>query len=299
MSFADEHLSRWVSHQKNQELVEAGPVTRFELWHSSVDHQQGPRLEQFEVNSDSDPDDLAQAIWDTAEHDSSTLGSGRPQRYTVQAWRIDKTEPCASHSFLVSGKSYRAHVSGETEPANEKGHLGQLMRHNERTNELMYRVQEASVGRMLKDLEQERLRREKAEERVFNLLTREQDLLDRSQERELERAAALAKAKRIDELMTLAVNMLPVVATRLMAKDGQPTAGSVGASETAVKKILANMGEDELAGVMGALKPHNQLALLELYQAHQDSIQSEEEAKPELFKTPVMKEELPIKKEPN
>ncbi len=291
MSFASPELEKWLLNQKEDypvgdaregSISSEGEVIRFELIHTTVENPgSGLRIDQYD--SAQEATDLAQVIWDAADQDASTYGTGRPQRYTVHAWKAEQTEPSASHSFVLPGRPNRSDV-GETEPANEKGHLGQLMRHNERTNELMYRVQEASVGRMMSDLKDERDRRTNAEAQLTKMHTLHQGLLDRSQERDLIRAQAEARAKRLDEMMALAVNMLPIIASKFLTDKGQPTNSSRGASEMAIQKILKNLGEDEFEGILKAMKPQNQMALLELYEAHQPAIRKDEENKPELFK---------------
>lgn len=208
------------------DLTPEGTITRLELYHS-IEGSMGERLATFEMadrDDDEDPDDLAQEIWDECESDSATRPTGAIERYTVQAFRGDTREPDEQKSFTCRGKLVTALTGNSSEPPTERG---MIMADNRRTNDLhalVVRMCEATAGSAAIQLQREREENNRLREVAFEYEKLRQQLLDNSLDRELKRKDAEASGQQMQMLLTVALQFLPAVLSRLVAPPSAPGA---------------------------------------------------------------------------
>lgn len=282
MGQPSEEVTNWVKGRLN-DVTEEGPISRIELWHA-IEGEAGELLQNVKVQSDADPFDVAQEIWDAAETDSGTRMSGRMQRYVMIAYRPDSDMPDARRPFLMSGKATTDMLGGDTEPSTQTGHLGQLMRHDEKMHTLVMQLTEMTSGRLARDLEHERARRIKLEDRQMEAFETMQELLDRRHEREMERQQEAKKQHRHDELMALLLSMAPLVLAKALGPAGGMVAGNLpaaGARDEAIHQFLRGLTSEEAMKVFEVLPPSKQMALMEIYKAHKEEEESREEKEKE------------------
>lgn len=261
------------------------PISKIELYHT-VEESPAERLQVFELEEGPDVRDLAQSIWDIAENDASSRALGMPQRYILWSYRGESGEMEAQFAFRLSGKTLmRGHLDlGEgSEPATERGHVGQMMRHNESLYRMVMLMTDATTGRLAAELQAERQLRSEIEGRWMEAIKLTQELLDRKTEREIFEARETAKARRHDELMSFFTSMMPIVATHIMGHKAGGDATSV-MRDAGIGKILKNLSQEEAMGIMRSLKGTNQLAFMELYKSYAAQDAVEEEKKPIPFR---------------
>lgn len=281
---------KWLTLQI-ADLTSRGPITRFELYHT-VEETPAERIQVFNLDEEesSDPEELGGAIWEMAENDAGTRAMGTPQRYVIWSFRGDNEEMDSQYSFNIRGKQMTHAYDGESsEPATERGHTGQMMRHNESMHRMMMLMTDATAGRLAGELQQERKRREEVENKMLETMKLHQELLDRKADRDLTEAKEAAKARRHDELMGFFLSMAPLVMSQFMGHKGMGGTASAAMRDTAIGKILKGLSQEEAMAVLGALKGQNQLAFMELYKSYAQEDQEAEAKKPIPFRDPKAK----------
>lgn len=276
MTVADPTIIKWLNRQ-SADLTEEGAITLYELYHA-VTGENPERLERFPASDDNE--ELSHSIWSIAEHDASTRTSGRVQRYLICAYRDKENEPSSSHPFKVMGKAVNI-LSDDSDPASEKGALGAVMSQNKALHNTLMQLTEATSGRLARDLEVERRKREALETRLMEQFEKIQSIEDRAHERELEKARELRSAQRHEQIMGMLVSVAPAMLSRII---GSNSAGASMMRDESLGQFLKNISAEEMGAVMNALKTPNRIALLELYAAHRDKFEAEEKDKPKILR---------------
>jgi hypothetical protein len=247
-------------------VTEEGGVRQFLLMHT-VDGEWRARIATFPYDADEQRyDDLAQLIWDAAEQDAETY-SGRPQRYTCVCFRKEE-EPYSQYSFRVTVASLRqAMLASEldSEPSNERGIVGQQLRHTE----ALFRLFTVGSGdfhdRLLNENRRLHEMVEKMQANAIDVYQVMDDLNERRHERELERKAEERKAAQHEKLMSMLMTFVPALLAQLM-QNRMPMAEKAFRDDAFIS-FLGSLDENELAGAFGALSPENQAAFAELYKS--------------------------------
>jgi len=270
VSFPSPTFVKWLTKHL-ADLTEAGIITRFELIHK-IESEHAERLDIWRNDADSGhaPQELAQEIQDAAERDAQSRTSGQPQRYVVYAYRGTEAMHESQHAFLVKATFQPARFGEDSEPATEKGVISHYMRHDENVHRLLMSAGDSLLGKLAADLERERACRVKAEELNWSMTEKYQTLLDREQERRVDEAKELMRARRLDELMGVATALLPIFATKFLASGAGQEVKRMEAADpkdAAIRRFFANLSETEISGVLGCLSGANQIALAELHRA--------------------------------
>jgi hypothetical protein len=240
------------------------------------------------IRDDAEPYDVAQELWDTAETDAATRVTGRMQRYVMVAFRADDDEPESRHPFTMNGKARMDLLGGDTEGPTPSGHLAQLMRHDERMHQTVMQITETTHGRLMRDLESERARRIVLEDRQMEGFQMMQDLQDRKHERDAENRKAEQAAQRHDQMMAMLMSMAPLVISKMMGPAATAAVGSAaalpaaGARDESIHQFLKSLTEQDAMGIIGSLgkSPEKQMALMEIYKAHQEEEKRRDEPAP-------------------
>lgn len=268
MSTPDETVTAKVKAWLN-DITGDGIIHRITL-HHAVEGGGPEILGVVRVSDSDDPFDVVQEIWDMAVNDAESRMTGSMQRYVMVAYRSDVEEPEGQHPFLMNGRANPDLMGGSTEGPNPTGHMGQLMRHTEKLHGSVMHLTEMTAGRLARDLEAERKIRMRLEDERMKTMETVQELADRKHERDLENKREEARQRRHDEMLAVATSMLPLMVGKFLQSPGGPQLPAAGARDEAVHNLLKGLSEAEAMGVMGALKPHNQMTLMELYKAHKE-----------------------------
>lgn len=283
---ADARVQRWVSKQL-QSITETGRIVKFEVWHSIEGHA-SDRLATLPVDEETDSADASQEIWDAAVSNAQTHVSDF-QRYIIQAYTLeDEREPFATHAFVIQGRAAKVLTGSGTNPATEKGALGQIMRHAESKERAMMAMVESTTGRLIKRNEvlEERVQAGLAQQmRCFEMM---QDLADRKHQRELETAKETRSAQRLDEMLTLLTSMAPILLQKFLIGD-KPVASLPGAQirrsprETAIMNLMKGLSENEKMALFQSISAEKRGVLLEIMQSFQEEFEEEESEKPDIL----------------
>ncbi len=298
----DPKLRNWIAKRK-ADLTPDGVISRIELWHV-IDGEAGECLSTFilaDRPDDEDPDDLCQEIWNEAEEDASTRPQGSYQRYLVRAFRGDDVTPEETKAFLCHGRAISALIGSDSESATPRGLIAQERRQNDNLHAMVIRLCET----MTMTLE----RRTASQATEIDNLTRErrtlydleQRLKDREHERQLERDAQQKSQERLDTLVQGGMTLLGTLGPLLLGKllSGSPAAAALAGAagvpspdtlhprvagamsrDASLYKIAESLSPEQLESFVGALRPEQQLAFLELWkslrEAHEPAAESED-----------------------
>jgi hypothetical protein len=284
MSAPGQNLVKWLTRML-ADITEAGAIGRFELIHK-VEGEHAERLDIWRSDADSprNPDDLAQEMQDAAQRDAQSRVSGLPQRYVVYAFRGQSEDHESQHAFLVRPGSHVTRLGEDSEPSNDKGVIGQSMRHSESVHRLLITGGEVMIGRLSSELEKERDARQKAEQLNWSVFEKYQSLLDREHERRIAEAKELMKARRVDELMGVVTALVPILATKLLGKApaavaDQPQLGPAAESapdpkDLAVRHFFSCLSETEITSILGCISSSSQIALAQIHSSFMSDGQS-------------------------
>jgi hypothetical protein len=271
----DDKIVKWMSGLLSC-ATENGRICRVELMHTVSEG--ADRIISVGIEEGQDVAELAQELWDAAEHDASTRGAGMPHRYVIRLFDTPSGEEhLAMRPFVIRGRSAMPFMDGDTEPANEKGITAQLMRTVENQNRLLV-YNSAAIS---DELKREREARHIAEDREIALRKVHQDLLDRTAEREVQKAKDVMKARRTDELIGTIIPLVPLLLTKFLQGGLLPGAAPAALPtvqtprDAAVEAFLKNLTPNEMSGVMAALRGMNQLTMVEVGKTFQSPATSQ------------------------
>lgn len=279
---ADQKLVKWIE----TEMITGDTVNRFELYHA-VEGEGAERCQIFPVEEGMNLGELAQQIWDVAEHDAETRTAGMPQRYVVWSYHGEAMEPQSQHPFSIRGRASGPLMmsSQDSEPATDRGERAQQMRQLENQHRMIMLMADSTAGRLVTELQREQARREKAEDRMMETIRREQDLLDRKAEREIELAKQESRAKLLHDFGQTIMSLVPLLGAKFLSGMNPIGGTSDGAArDQAIGRILKNLSQEETMGIMNNLTMMNKMAFLELYKSYKEDSEKEEAKKPELFR---------------
>lgn len=257
-------LVSWLSRMAS-DVTENGAIERYDLLHS-VTGAGAERIDTFPAN-ENPVEDLAEILDKTAKHDASSRLGGTPERYVVVAFREGDQDAFSQYGFLVepSPGRFNGGIGDPTEPANQAGLTGQLMRHNEVHAKLLAGQSGILLSQYADELATERRRRLEAEE--------ERD--------EFVRRAREASGP-VNVLAGLLTSILPVLVAQFMQPTGTAPGtaavgpgpvppGALGPKPTdsvefeALLKLVEELSPPELQGCAMKVSEVHQLAFFELY----------------------------------
>ena len=273
-------LSAWVLKLAG-DLTEEGRIARFDLLHT-VEGEMPERCHSMNVaDGISDIDMIANELMTTAEQDAATRAAGSSQRYVVAAFRGKNQEADVTFPFVLSGRRGAGFGSfGDSDSPNEKGVIGVSLRQMNESHRLIMNMANATAGHLVQENERIRAQRDKLEEDRFKLRLEAEELLDRKEERELEKARELQRAKRADEMIGMLLSLAPLVLSRLLGKDAGKMVEGVALRDMSVGKLLGNLSESEIMGVINSLEGQNRMVFLEAYKSYRDEHMRKDAEKP-------------------
>lgn len=265
MGIPNEQLIRWVSRHVS-DITPEGKIHHFELCYDGAEGML--RIEKFacypeegaEASDLIDATEMSTHIHGVAEEDARSR-RGPIHRYRVLAYRGDDVDHESMTSFTVQGRALLS-VESVTEPGDERGVTGQLMRHLEQTQLTMQRVIDATMNKLVGDLEDERARRLALEKTHFDTLALRERLLTDEEERITRRESETRRQERLDAFMQVFMAQVPMLLTAAAAAFSKSGAGA--AIGMKLKSFISSIDEDKLASFATTLSPEQQSQLFEL-----------------------------------
>lgn len=280
MPFPSDHFKHWLKRQMSF-ISEEGQIEKFVLFHVLDGGEGKEQLDVFPIESGRNLDEFAQEIFEAARHDTESRMTQTIQQYIVAGFLPEQEEPHCQHPIIIRPlRNYREEPT-DTEPANEKGIVSQLMRHNEALAKNLQFVTESTYVRVARELEMERNRNKALEDQRIANFEKMQELLDRQIERDIAASREMAQSKRQESLMNMAVSLMPLLVSKFIGGNVPGASkGSLAASsarDMAIKNLLSGLSQEEMIGITSSLTPENQMMLLEVMKDYQGLEEKEKE----------------------
>jgi hypothetical protein len=287
MGLADRKLVNWLREMGEDITEHVGPFALLKLFQSTAGDTNHILTIELSDELRSNPDILAQRIWDTAEHEISTA-YGVEQRFMVCAFRQDQEAYERRYPFkLTKHRTLEQQLDGESVPANETGLTQQMLRHDSESHRHLMLMSgayaeraEATIDRLTKQLSG-------LEDRHIKVIMLQEELLDRKAQRELQNSIELSKAKQIDRMKEMVIPFLPLMFSKLLGGrmiSREPMAAV--ARDMAVSKYMQGLTEEEFSVIYAGLKPENKAAFIELFKSYKQDDVDMQAGKPEILRDP-------------
>jgi hypothetical protein len=224
------------------------------------------------------PSSLADTVYEAAFTDAANFRG--VQRYAVRAFEDNSARiaPVGRTFLEIEGgqtEDVNEFTATGNEPANSRGHLSQMMRHNESIMKLAIvgARENASILQKLVMTQQEQL--ERYGDREVKVMELVQSLLDRKAERDMEVEDKQDSRQMKKMLIGKGLEMAPVLMTKLLSR------GTKNPEDEQIKGLLTHfastLNEEQMMNLMGVLDDGQKAVFIELYTTLQK--QAEEQRK--------------------
>lgn len=202
-------------------------------------------------------------------------GIGGVQKYQLLSYHTKVARQVCRYTFRQAGPDLDEYEDELTENATTKGHMGQMMRHNEALTRIAVmganqalNLQNRTISRQAELIEN--LLGKRIEE--FELI---ENLQSQQHERDLATKAEENKQLRYQELFEKGKILLPVLANKIAGRKLLPEE-SDPMVET-LKSFAETLSPAQISDIMPKLKPEQQIALMEFLSAMHDKEDADEQ----------------------
>lgn len=265
---ASQKLTAWL---RSELCRPQKPVAKIVLRSAPVGGK-GIEIETFELEaSEIQLEEIpvyAESVIARAQEDADSSGS-RITRYTLQSFRKGDEKPAARYSFRLRGESDPDldEESGGEEPANPRGLLSQLMRHNEAIMRTFVTSTNALSATMARRLESA----DRLNERLTHELTEQRRIVEEARGeqhvRDMEMMSEDASIKRKDAAFGKMMALVPLVINKLAG--GKVLPDKSDPMMMLLEPFISSMTPDQFQAIQGTLSPEQTIMFVELLQAFQ------------------------------
>jgi len=210
-----------------------------------------------------DPEELASALLKAAEEDCKGLG-GR-QRYAVKIYYGKSKQAARQQRFSLYEKDpWEDSKDLDSEAANPRGVLSQLMRHNEaimRTSVLGQQDTLRALGRMNEKLVS---RLEILESKHFETVVMYEELISQKHQREIEVMQAEASERRKDEMLSNLRLLVPIAINKLAGENVMKIPDTPETLQ--LRTFVESLDADQLQQILSSLNPAQQVSVMTMVQ---------------------------------
>lgn len=263
-------LRSWI-HKQVFNNGEAAPV-KLALFHVTVGKYGGrvgtyplpPQYDDATHDTGAAIEHVADEILRDAEHDNQSVSEVGNQSYAVISLS-ESDEHIGRFPFRAQPRYDTVHTESET--ADAKGIIHQLMRHNEtreKTSNQMLGTMMAYMTRVIESVQDENNRM--ADERL-KVMELTQNLLNQQQDRDIKMLEHEAKQENIQELMGNVKLLLPAIASKLTGSAATVTDGEgekIDPKGEAMKRFAASLSPEQMQTIQATLSPAQLMALMEV-----------------------------------
>lgn len=241
-----------------------GACRKFVLRHQTGGKGGGAQVSMWEVESHHRHADSANALAEeismTAESDAS--GIGGTQRYVLHAYHGESEKPTDRLTFRVDGDEEGDSDDFSSEPANAKGVLSQMMRHNEAMMKGTLMGLTSVMTTMQRQMAKQADRLEHMETDRFRTIEVMERLFSQEHQRKLELQKQESRESMTRELMGKLQLFLPVVANKIAGKQLMPAPVN-----EVLTGFLNTLSPEQAATIFGALNDEQRHFLQEFMSA--------------------------------
>lgn len=262
-------LQKWVTANiwKHTTASDLGKCQKLVLKHLLVTGKPDSIVHTIKLDSNdhsepSAPLAIASALAGAAVDDACGMGTGI-QRYCLYAYF--ESEPGnvgARHPFMVAGLDPNEGELQDSEPANEKGLIAMLMRHNEINSKnsmvamgFMFQSQQRQIARQAEQ-------NEKLMQTHYDMTFAMDDLVSQKHERDIRTKETEATIAMKRSIGTKLETLLPVVANRVAGRDIFPEA--ISPSTMLLSTLVESMTPDQVQVLKQTMTPEQTVLFVDI-----------------------------------
>ena len=272
-AMSDPQLARWI-----RSVWHTKKISRIEVHHVTTGGRDHLQTWQASDLAGKEIEPLTQEIWDAAAHDAHSFKG--VQAYCLFIFEESRPQPMR-RMFRMQGTEWEEDNGElESEPANARGHLAQLMRHNEAYARLAIggsREAQSVLKGMLSDVLQQNREMMALQMRVMDSY---KELQDRTFEREMDRE----DKKTVREIKSMvageATKLLPILLTKFATGDDEKK-GAEDQIRMLLMQFAGSLNAQQMEAILGPLSEQQRLVFMALYQKLQEQYQQSAEGQRE------------------
>lgn len=224
------------------------------------------RVTTVPITDGTGPDDVEEIC--TGIIEASTLDAeaiGGLQKYYVTATFENLGDPINRFAFRINGSGNEDNIDTfDSEPANQKGLLAQMMRHTEAT----HRISAASTGHVIamqnKIISRQAEQIEQLTGKHIELVETLEELKSERHDRELAAAESMLKQESYKDITQKILMLMPIVANKFAGKKLLPEKTTSG--EQMVKSLMDSIKPNQMGQIQDVFTPEQQMLLLQIYE---------------------------------
>lgn len=260
-------LRAWLHRQLYLTDDDLGPCTKIVCRHVSQGDGRKNTGEVFRIDiphseqnvslDDGGLDDVVMQVESQAQSDAEGLGG--VQQYAVYAHYAKQKQPGSRFVFRLEGSDMDIYAEGmESEPATGRGHLSQMMRHNEQFARIAVIGANQTINSLLRQNSRQSDQIEKLIDQKFETFEMMEKLKSREKERELMEMDYQLGEERKQAMFDKVNLLIPVVVNRIAGR--KILAESISATEELFKTWCETLTAIQIQEMMPKLTPDQQLA---------------------------------------
>lgn len=225
-------IGNWIRHNVLASTPDNGKCYKLVIKHLSVNGKPNGDVTTIKVDDDiavvDGVEQLIQEVCEAAQNDANAMREGL-QRYAVYAYFNLNKDYVPRMPFRVSAEENYDHEAGEgegSEPANEKGLLAQLMRHNEANARITTIHTNNIIETLMRDNASQRALIEKQMGQAVDMAAIIQESLDNSTARRIAEKEAATKAEIVGSVVEHLKLLLPVILNKVAGQKITPETDS-------------------------------------------------------------------------
>jgi hypothetical protein len=259
-----QRVARWLRpHAFPADIIKNPPADRLDVRHvNAMDKSAAFREWPLEVIDSSALNTLCEEVDLALTDDATQLGAG-VQRYICTAWQGEK---CLGRCTVrAKGEDNEEKDDGVlSEPANARGIVSQLMRHNEaimKTALVHASSTQIALATITKQNEQLSAIVENSLEQQMEAFKLVQELQDNKNKRDIK---LLEAQGRIDSRQMMLKQAAPLFATLVKKFTGKPGEANESAMQAQFQAFISSLDDDQRSKIIESLTPMQQVALSDM-----------------------------------
>lgn len=224
------------------------------------------RVTSVDISQKVEPDDIEEICSEVIQAsvlDAEALGG--LQKYFITATFENLGDPINRYAFRINGSGAEDNVDTyDSEPANQKGLMSQLMRHSEAS----HRISVASTGHVItmqnKIISRQAEQLEAMQSKHIELIETLEELKSERHSRDLDAAESMRKQEAYRDITQKILLLLPIVANKFTGQKLLPEKTTSG--EQMMKSFMDSIKPDQFEKVRDLLSPEQQMILFQMYE---------------------------------
>lgn len=279
-----DEIKKFIHGYLTEGRVGEGELKVLALWHVRADASTSP-VDYWGVEPTIDVSTLAFKISESVNRDAKAFGG--TQQYLLAAYfgeaRMEPGNYGARLPINVRSKPAfddkfeDSPLAMSTEEANPRGFSAQAFRWAEGLSRIALPAIENMFERLQDELQQTRAHARQLEAEIQQWHKREQELLDKQHERNMQLRKAIFWEKQKEELGKAVMGLITFMAASYFGPKGNAVAGP----DPLIKAFIDSIDPAQLPAVMGAFNQQQQMMLMQIFDRHLTSQDAEQKAENE------------------